>query len=188
MSDPMKKLLTERLAEWWTPTEDALEKLAAHYALMLKWNEKMNLTRVTDLAEAVERHYAESVWCALQLPPDLASVADIGSGPGFPGVGIAAARPACRVTLVESDQRKAAFLKESTRGWGNVDVLAKRAEAIRDRHWDALTARAVRPADVRALLPRLAPAAYLLVGEPDAGAERIRLPWGESRYLSIERA
>jgi 16S rRNA (guanine527-N7)-methyltransferase len=154
---------------------------------MLRWNEKINLTRVTDLTEAVERHYAESVWCALQLPPGIRTLADVGSGPGFPGVGLAAALPSVQITLVESDQRKAAFLKEATRGWPNVEVLAKRAEAIAGEQFDALTARAVRPADVRALIPRLAPVAYLLVGESDAGEEKIRLPWGDSRYLSIER-
>jgi len=179
--------LAQRLQPWGTLTPEAAEKLASHYALMLKWNEKINLTRVTGVDEAVERHYAESAWCAWQMPSEFASIADIGSGPGFPGAGLAAVYPQTKVTLVESDQRKAAFLKEATRGWGNVDVLAKRAEQITGKMFDALTARAVRPADVTALLPRLAPVAYLLVGEGDAGPERIRLPWGDARYLSIHR-
>jgi len=179
----MKDLLAAKLAGLTELTPLALDRLESHYQYLLRWNQKMNLTTITDPAEVAERHYAESVFAALHLPAGLPSIADIGSGPGFPGAGIAAARPDIQVTLVEADIRKMAFLKESTRGWGNVEVLHRRAEQIAGRHWDALTARAVRPADVRKLLPRLAPIAYLLVGEEDIQGEAIRLPWGDNRYL-----
>ena len=184
----MKSLLAAKLAGILELTPLALDRLAAHYAYLLRWNEKMNLTTITAVDEVVERHYAESVWVATQLPTGLATIADIGSGPGFPGVGIAAARSDLQVTLVEADIRKMAFLKESTRGWGNVDVLHRRAEQIVGRQWDALTARAVRPADVARLMPRLAPVAYLLVGHEDVhGQAPVQLPWGDNRYLDTVR-
>jgi 16S rRNA (guanine527-N7)-methyltransferase len=183
----MKELLAAKLAGILTLGPAALDKLASHYAYLLRWNTKMNLTTVTEVKEAVERHYAESVFVAAHLPPELTTIADIGSGPGFPGVGIAVARPDVKVTLVEADIRKMAFLKESTRNWGNVEVLHRRAEQIAGRQWDALTARAVRPADVARLLPRLAPVAYLLVGGEDVQGQATQLPWGDDRWLDIVR-
>lgn len=183
----MKHLLPAKLNGVIELTPLALDRLESHYGYLMRWNEKINLTTVTDPEEAAERHYAESVFVAAHLPPEISTIADIGSGPGFPGVGIAAARPEMRVTLVEADIRKMAFLKESTRGWGNVEVLHRRAEHIAGRSWDALTARAVRPRDVTRLLPRLAPVAYLLVGGEDVQGEATRLPWGDNRFLDVCR-
>ena len=90
--------------------------LDAHYQLLLRWNRTLNLTRVESLEEAVERHYCESVFLASHLPAGPLRVADIGSGAGFPGFPVAVARPDCQVTLIESHQRKAVFLREASRG------------------------------------------------------------------------
>jgi 16S rRNA (guanine527-N7)-methyltransferase len=183
----MTEILAEKLAGIFAPGKLARERLASHYAYLLKWNEKMNLTTITEVSEVAERHYAESVFVGANLPAGLRTIADIGSGPGFPGVGIAVARPEIRVTLVEADIRKMAFLKESTRGWENVEVLHRRAEQIAGREWEALTARAVRPQEVTRLMPRLAAVSYLLVGGEDVRGEAVRLPWGDERYLDVVR-
>src|SRR5437868_3656406 len=95
-----------------------LAKLAAlevHYNLLLRWNTVLNLTGITDLDTAVERHYCESIFLAAHLPAGPLRLADIGSGAGFPGLPIAVLRPDCMVTLIESHQRKSVFLREASR-------------------------------------------------------------------------
>src|SRR5687768_10049621 len=92
-----------------------VDQLAAHYELLLRWNQKLNLTSVKNEETMVRRHYCESVFVAVHLPSEPISVVDVGSGAGFPGFPIAVVRPDCAVTLVESHQRKAVFLRECSR-------------------------------------------------------------------------
>lgn len=173
-----------------------IEQLYAHYQFLERWNRKMNLTTVKNGPEMVLRHFCESLFFGAHLPGEPASIADIGSGAGFPGVPIAILKPACKVTLVESNQRKAVFLREATRGLSNVSVIAQRAEEVSD-HFDWVASRAVDPEAVVALVPRLAPNICLMVGEDDllairghsdiAWLEPIRLPWGDRRVCVFGR-
>jgi 16S rRNA (guanine527-N7)-methyltransferase len=141
--------------------------LDAHYQLLKRWNRVLNLTAIRDEDEALRWHYAESAALAHALPQGSLRVADIGSGAGFPGIPVAVLRPEFHVTVIESHQRKAAFLKEATRGWSNVTVLAQRAEAV-DASFDWLISRAVRPGEVLRLIPRLAHAIGLLTEDGEA--------------------
>lgn len=138
--------------------------LEAHYELLIRWNRVLNLTRVTDRAEAIERHYGESLFLARRLPAGPLRIADIGSGAGFPGFPLAVARPDCFVALIESHQRKAVFLREASRSLANVRVLAQRAEDIPES-FDWVVSRAVSYADLAKILGRLAPHAALLTGQ-----------------------
>ena len=88
--------------------------LETHYELLIRWNRKMNLTTVTSVEEVATRHYGESILLARHLTAG--TVVDAGSGGGFPGIPVAIVRPDCDVTLVESHQRKAVFLREAVRG------------------------------------------------------------------------
>lgn len=170
--------------------DQQIAKLYEHYCLLERWNQKMNLTTVKSGVDMVTRHYLESLFFARHLPEDPATLADIGSGPGFPGVPIAVVNPNCRVTLVESHQKKAVFLSESTRGLSNISVTAKRAQDIASS-FDWIVARAVDPEEVVALVPRLSTKIGLMVGEEDflhlktdpriAWREPVRLPWGDRR-------
>lgn len=169
-------------------TVEQAQRLQAHYELLCRWNRVINLTRIDRLEEAVERHYCESLFLATHLP-ETGSVVDVGSGGGFPGLVVAIARPGCSITLVESHQRKAAFLKEAARGLPNVRVCAVRGEEIlEDFEW--LISRAVSYADLTAVI-RLAPRIALLTGgeEPPRSWvlvwEVIRLPWGKQRVLRL---
>jgi 16S rRNA G527 N7-methylase RsmG len=161
-----------------------LEALERHYALLLLWNRRMNLTRVTALAEAATRHYCESLALAHYLSPG--RIADVGSGAGFPGIPAAVARPDCQFDLIESDQRKAVFLREASRGLPNVIVRAERAEAL-GAEYDWVVSRGVDPEFVLRL--GLAPQFALLVGESAAstldGTRVIRLPWGDHRVIAV---
>jgi len=165
--------------------------LEAHYQLLLRWNRTLNLTRVESLEEAIERHYCESLFLAAHLPAGTLRIADIGSGAGFPGFPVAIARPDCDVTLIESHQRKAVFLREASRAVPNVRVVSQRAEAVTGT-FDHAISRAVSYADLLKPLKRLAGSADLLTGA-DAPPESmgfewqpaVPLPWGSQRYLRI---
>jgi 16S rRNA (guanine527-N7)-methyltransferase len=166
--------------------ESALE---AHLEMLLRWNQKLNLTAVRNREEAIQRHYCESLFLGMRLPPGAWKIADIGSGAGFPGFPVAVLRPDCQVTLIESHQRKAVFLRESSRSQSNIRVLTKRAEEVTDR-FDRVISRAVSYEDLASFLKNLAPAADLLTGAEEPPSEigfvwraAVPLPWGKQRFL-----
>lgn len=118
--------------------------LLAYLALLLRWNATYNLTAIRDPRQMVTRHLLDS----LALAPHVASgsLADLGSGPGLPGIPLAIARPQAQVTLVESNGKKARFLREALRQLrlGNARVAESRAEALAEPGaYDCLTARAL---------------------------------------------
>jgi 16S rRNA (guanine527-N7)-methyltransferase len=172
------------------PSDTQVEALHAHYELLLRWNSRLNLTRITSLDEVLERHYAESIFLAAQLPAGAWKVADVGSGAGFPGFPVAVLRPECQVTLIESHQRKAVFLREATRGMTNIAVRAKRAEDL-DEIFDWVVSRAVSVCDLQNVLGRLGGNAALLGGPEDLTRlprfnwQSVQMPWGCQRYLHI---
>jgi len=165
-------------------SEEQIAMIEAHFDLLLRWNRRMNLTTVTDPVEAATRHYGESLFLARRLTAG--AVADIGSGAGFPGIPAAIFRGDCRFDLVESNQRKAVFLREAGREFKAVRVLSQRAEKI-SGGYDWVISRAVAVPEVLSL--HLGPRIALLIGEADASAlsgfEIIALPWGDRRVLAI---
>jgi len=165
-------------------TDIQLHRLLDHYQLLVRWNERLNLTTVVDLPEAAVRHYCESLFIAAHI--DGTSVVDIGSGAGFPGIPVAMARPEWNVTLLESHRRKAVFLREASRALENVRVLDIRAEAATGRY-DWLVSRAVDPRTILSL--NLAGRFAILMGRDDIktvnAVQVIPLPWGDRRALVI---
>jgi|SRR5665213_724946 len=172
--EDFKSLLALEFSPYGALTPQQLALLEDHYRLLLRWNQKINLTRITTLQDAVRYHYCESLYLATRLPMGALRIADIGSGAGFPGIPVAIYRPECAVDLVESHQRKAVFLREAARTLRNVRVVAQRAEVLTDSY-DWTISRAVRPEDVLKL--NLAPHVGVL------GVEGDSLPWGEKRAL-----
>jgi 16S rRNA (guanine527-N7)-methyltransferase len=188
------ELLRQKLAGIYELSDEESGRLKQHYELLMRWNKVLNLTSITTLEESVERHYCESIFAACRLPKDPISLADLGSGPGFPGIPIAIARPLCRVTLIESHQRKAVFLREASRDLPNVRVLASRAKDVAKR-FDWVVSRAVKYSDIASDLKRLGSNVEILTGELRPAdtlgvqwREPIRLPWGNNRYLWIGRS
>jgi 16S rRNA (guanine527-N7)-methyltransferase len=168
-----------------------IEKLWAHYGLMRLWNERLNLTSVIELEKAAVRHYAESLFLASLLPRSVRRVADVGSGAGFPGFPLAVALPEAEVLLVESDQRKAAFLREASDLSRNVRVRCLRAAALREK-LDAVVGRAVRPAEILDTAQRTADWFGILLSRRDAeqlveshSAEVKPLPWDDQSAALI---
>jgi 16S rRNA (guanine527-N7)-methyltransferase len=88
---------------------EQLKQLGRHVDLLLKWNKSVNLTAIVDPDEIVEKHVLDSLAVAPLLPSG--SLLDAGTGAGFPGIPIAIARPDLEVALVDSVQKKVAFLK-----------------------------------------------------------------------------
>ena len=182
-------LLRQRLAGVVELSPGQVEALEAHYQLLLRWNRTLNLTSIKRMEEVVERHYCESLFMGTHLPQGRLRIADIGSGAGFPGFPVAVLRPDCSVTLIESHQRKAVFLRECSRNLPNVRVLARRAEDV-DEEFDWAVSRAVSYEDLASFLKNLAPNADLLTGgeAPPDGIGfvwqiPIQVPWGEQRFL-----
>ena len=127
-------------------SETTFRLLVDHYTLLERWNQKINLTAVQDPHEVAVRHYGESLFLHQHLPA-LESVADIGSGAGFPGIPVGIVRPAAQVFLIESVSKKVAFLSEASRLLANVSVVPKRlSEWGGSADWAVM--RAVAPADV----------------------------------------
>jgi 16S rRNA (guanine527-N7)-methyltransferase len=120
--------------------------LGAFFARLLAVNESMNLTAVREPDAAWEKHGLDALSIARFLPRG-ARVVDVGSGCGVPGIPLAIARPDLELTLVESIQKKAAFLQAAARAGGlaQVSVCVGRAEALPELRgvFDVVVARAV---------------------------------------------
>src|ERR1700733_10166220 len=99
------------------PPATLLSKLSLYLDLLLKWNARTNLTAVRDPEEIVTRHFGASLFAARVLSPHLligSTLLDFGSGAGFPGLPIQLFRPDFHVTLAESQNKKASFLREAS--------------------------------------------------------------------------
>jgi 16S rRNA (guanine527-N7)-methyltransferase len=136
-----------------------IEAVQTHLDLLLKWNAKINLTAIRNPDEIVTRHFGESFFAAEHLGAIPAETAiDIGSGAGFPGLPLKLWIPDLKLTLIESNQRKATFLREVLRALelSNVEVRSERAEALSVKA-DFVTLRAVENFD------RILPIAFGLI-------------------------
>jgi 16S rRNA (guanine(527)-N(7))-methyltransferase RsmG len=178
-----RQLLVAEFEPYGDLSASQLDQLANHFSALSRWNERLNLTRIRELSDAVRFHYCESLFLARFLPHGSHRIVDVGSGGGFPGIPVAIFRPDCEVTLVESHQRKAVFLRETARELKNVKVIATRAEEVKD-HFDWLVSRAVAPKDVLRL--NISDDIGLLIGEDDAvklKGESVPIPWSNQRVL-----
>ncbi len=124
------------------------EPLARYLALMLRWNTAYNLTAIRDPREMVTKHVLDSLAMApfVGIAVGVPNLADLGTGAGLPGIPLAIAHPDLRVTLVESNGKKARFMREALRtlGLSNAEVAESRIEALdRPGAFAAITARAL---------------------------------------------
>ena len=131
--------------------EKTVERFKKYAALLKEWNEKMNLTAITDEPEIVEKHFYD---CLLPTSHDLLDdrlICDLGTGAGFPGLVWAIAYPKCVVTLVDATCKKCTFLNEVIKELNltNAFVVNSRGEDLNMReHFDIVTARAVAPLNI----------------------------------------
>ncbi|HYL16028.1 MAG TPA: 16S rRNA (guanine(527)-N(7))-methyltransferase RsmG [Terriglobales bacterium] len=216
-----------RIAELLSPfldrplSESQFKDISTYIDILLRWNLKLNLTAIRDPEEIVTRHFGESLFAARHLFPcaetgrvgaglrpgqaELGSalrVADVGSGAGFPGLPIKLCVPEIHLTLIESTQKKATFLREVVRAlaFTNVDVFAGRAEELPGGSADVVTLRAVErfdsvlPVAARLVAPEGCMA--LFIGDKQASrvselargfnwSERLTIPLSSERILLI---
>lgn len=145
-------------------SRETLDRLDVFAGLVTTWTKRINLVAPATLESLWSRHILDSLQL-LDHAPGAGHWLDFGSGGGFPGAVIAIASPAHRVTLVESDQRKATFLRTALRETGSTgQVIAKRIEQIPPQGAQVVSARAVAPLPklLDLALPHLAPDGILL--------------------------
>jgi 16S rRNA (guanine527-N7)-methyltransferase len=156
-------------------SREAVERLVLYERLLRQWQKAVNLVSPGSLGAVWHRHFADSAQLVPLAPPGTRSWIDLGSGAGFPGLVVAillaegvrplaatvtgntgvrreGSDPLIRVTLIESDTRKCAFLREVARQVGvDVDILSRRAESARTLLNEGLprvvSARALAPLD-----------------------------------------
>jgi 16S rRNA (guanine527-N7)-methyltransferase len=115
-----------------TPNEQQVIYIQQYIKILRHWNEKLNLTAIRDPLEILYRHFCESMFAAVAVPVENGRFADIGSGPGFPGIPIKILHPELELFLVESNIKKGTFLAEVIRelGLDNTHVLINRYEEL----------------------------------------------------------
>lgn len=132
------------LASFGLSVENLSEKLLDYLALLDKWNKAYNLTAVRDVQEMLIKHVLDSL--AMHRFVESGTLADLGTGPGLPGIPLALAKPGLQVSLVESNGKKCRFLREAVRSLGlkNARVIESRAESVPESgQYHLITARAL---------------------------------------------
>jgi 16S rRNA (guanine527-N7)-methyltransferase len=148
MSDPRTGF-----SDQFNVSRETIEKLEIYASLLRKWNKTINLVSPGTVDTLWVRHFADSAQLLSLAPQNMRKWADLGSGAGFPGAVIAvlteSSHPDLTVTLIESDQRKAAFLRTVARETQtSFTVLAERCESVARLEADVISARALAPLDV----------------------------------------
>lgn len=188
--------------------------ISTYVDVLLRWNARINLTAIRDPEQVVLRHFGESLFVARHLFGDPSNpledgvasepttLADVGSGAGFPGLPIMLWNPEISLTLIEANHKKATFLREVTRSLGltEVEIENRRLEEIHSARFDIVTLRAVEriTAVLRSALGLLEPSGKvaLLVGEAQLAGMRsqvrdvrwrepIPIPLSNSRVLLV---
>lgn len=130
-------------------TENQLNQLEKFYELLISWNEKINLTRITKKEDVYLKHFYDSLTLikTIDLTQDV-SLCDVGTGAGFPGVVLKIVFPNLKITLIDSLQKRINYLNEVIKELNlqNIEAIHTRAEdyARKNREtYDIVTARAV---------------------------------------------
>jgi len=130
---PAASVIQRALSEFQLAANDEqVLQIQQYIAILLKWNEKVNLTAIRDPLEILYRHFCECMYASVAVPVENGRLADVGSGGGFPGLPLKIIRPDLQVFLVESNLKKVTFLAEVIRELGlrDAQVLVRRYEEL----------------------------------------------------------
>ncbi len=184
-----------------------IEQLTTHFALLVRWNQRMNLTSLRRHEQIATRHFEESLFLAKLLPQATGLIVDVGSGAGFPGLPLKVVHSAMPIVLLEPNKKKTAFLKEVVRSC-TLEGAEVRAERLSETARGSLAGRAslvtmravAATADVLDDLGRLLQKGgqiALFVGESDAAKlakapgfdweEPVAIPHSERRVILTGR-
>lgn len=139
-----------------TLDEVAFDRFCRYYELLIEWNEKMNLTALTEPRDVAVKHFIDSLTLLRYAQiPQRASMIDVGTGAGFPGLAVKIARPDIRLTLLDSLQKRLGFLDEVCEQLGLEDVVTVHGRAeegakeiLFRENYDVAVARAVASLNV----------------------------------------
>ena len=146
---PQRPLSREEFGAQLHVSRETLERLTVYLELLCRWQPAINLVGAATLADPWRRHFLDCGQLAARIPAGATRLVDLGSGAGFPGM-VLAILGVRGVDVIESDRRKAQFLREVARATGaSVGVHAGRIEGMPGWPADVITARALAP------LPRL---------------------------------
>ncbi len=172
-------------------TDNMLKQLEMYYELLIKWNEKINLTAITEKKEVYLKHFYDSLTLCRVI--DLSkekTLCDIGTGAGFPGIVLKICFPHLKVTLVDALQKRITFLEEviSKLNLQNIECIHIRAEEYAKENrdiFDVVTARAVAKLNVllEYSLPLVKPGKYFIALK---GNEDISLAKNALKILNSE--
>ena len=141
-----KELFVEELSKLnVTLSKKQLEQLDKYYELLIEWNEKINLTRITEYEDVYLKHFYDSLTIAKVVDLSIKeTLCDVGTGAGFPGVVLKIVYPNLKITLVDSLQKRVNYLNEIVKELGLEDIHAihSRGEDFKET-FDVVTARAV---------------------------------------------
>lgn len=128
-------------------SRETFARLSRFVELIEKWSPTINLVSKSDILQIWQRHVEDSLALA-NFAPESASWCDIGSGGGFPGIVVAVVRQDLKMTLIEADKRKAAFLRNASKELElGLTVVADRIESAAPVGADVVSARALAPLD-----------------------------------------
>ena len=171
--------------------QSATGRLMDYLALLAKWNRVYNLTAIREEAQWVSLHLLDSLVVVPHLPPG--RIVDVGSGAGLPGIPIALACPDRQVTLLDSNQKKGAFLTQASTelALANVKVVVERAESYHpDTTYDVVISRAFSSiADFIRIAGHLCRAGGLLAAmkgaRPDAEITQLPGSWTAETIIPL---
>jgi 16S rRNA (guanine527-N7)-methyltransferase len=156
-------------------------QFAVHATELVRWNRKINITAITDPFEVAVKHFLDSLLLARFLPKD-ATLLDIGSGGGFPGLALKILMPSLSITLIDASRKKVSFLKHVIRTLklDNIEALHIRAEDLvndplyRNR-FNVIISRAVSSLELfcRLALPLLFAEGSMMALKGDVGIDEI---------------
>ena len=156
-------------------TAEKLEKLNKYYELLVEWNEKINLTAITEKKDVYLKHFYDSLTLNKIIDlKEISTFADIGTGAGFPGIVIKIFFPDIHITLIDSLNKRTEFLKLVIKelNLDKIEVITSRAEDYKKREkFEVVTARAV--ANLHILLEMLVPLSskYVILMKGEAKEE-----------------
>lgn len=145
---PPDLMSAEAFAALCPVSRETIDKLELYIDLLIKWNATINLVSNRSLEDPWRRHILDSAQLAPLFSENIQGIVDLGSGAGLPGLVLALLQPGKTIHLIESDQRKAAFLREAARALNcQITIHADRIENVIDSipSFQAITARALAP-------------------------------------------
>lgn len=149
----MREILVKYFSDYGiTLSQEQIENYEKYYELLIEWNNKFNLTSITEKKDVVIKHFLDSVLC-YKLIKDGSSIVDVGTGAGFPALPLKILNPTLKVTLVDSLNKRVVFLNEVVKALNLKDVTCIHSRAEDFAHtkqresFDYCVARAVARLD-----------------------------------------